>query len=77
MKILVSFYPPDELEQLFAVEKAIESALNDPTLRCEKIIRPTDLKTVAYTTKMKSPEGSKAVQDAVLYFTNRRNNNGI
>ena len=66
MKIFISYYPPDEAVQLAAVEAAIESALNDPTLRCEKIIEPTDLKCIVYTTKMRSKEGSNAVRDYVL-----------
>ncbi len=77
MKISVSFYPPEEIEQFFAVEKAIKHTLNDPTMRREIRKEGQAIRTFVYITEMKTEEGKKAVKEMLDYFMNRRINNGI
>ncbi len=73
MRIHISYYPPEEGEQVAALDTAIEQALNDPTLwRIEKNKRSIGSKAITFTTKLKTAEGRKAVQDQLVYFENRR-----
>lgn len=62
MKVVVSFYPPDEAELMEKVDAALQSVLDSDAIRTEHTRRETPIHATVYITKM-TADGISAVKE--------------
>ena len=62
MKVIISYYPPEEAEQMAQVDEALKNVFGYGVIRNEQSRRESEIKAVVYITPL-HPAGIAAVKE--------------